>query len=304
MSSTVRIRSTVSWITAAMVLVLAPACGHHAAMVVQNEPAGKAGATADADGPCMHGAAPEANGPCPHHAAMGERPCDAHGEAMPCADHGGAGPAGDGCCEKQGRALRWIDLATLAGSLPPPPIDVVFDVDDTILFTSPGFQWGVRTYGERIAKAGTPIREEDMASDEERRNFRDFWTKMNNELDQWSVKKWSGAELIKLHKARGDRIHFVTKRVKTGTEKLTELIAKTFDLKGMEPVIFTDRTSKTPFFRQVHAQVSYGDSDGDIRDSLAAGARPVRVQRARNSVNDDPTHDGAFGEEVLVDSAN
>lgn len=86
--------------------------------------------------------------------------------------------------------------------------------------------------------------------------------------------------------------------------KLTELIAKTFDLKGMDPVIFTDRTAKTPFFRQVHAQVSYGDSDGDIRDSIAAGARPVRVTRARNSVNEDPTHDGAFGEEVLIDSAD
>lgn len=41
---------------------------------------------------------------------------------------------------------------------------------------------------------------------------------------------------------------------------------------------------------------------GDIRDSIAAGARPVRVQRARNSVDEDPTHDGAFGEALLVGS--
>lgn len=296
-----RARHSVSWITAVGLLLVAAGggCAHHSPSVMQNgalEKPAPEGAM-----PCLHGGPPgDAGSPCPLHAAMEGRPCGAGGpggEAEPC-EHGAPG-----LCAKGG-GVRWIDLTSLAASLPPAPIDVVFDVDDTILFTSPGFQWGVRTYGERIAKAGTPDREEDMASDEERRNFREFWTKMNNDLDQWSVRKWSGGELVKLHKARGDRIHFVTKRVKTGTEKLTQLIAKTFDLAGMEPVIFTDRTAKTPFFRQVHAQVSYGDSDGDIRDSIAAGARPVRVTRARNSVNEDPTHDGAFGEEVLIDSAD
>ena len=48
--------------------------------------------------------------------------------------------------------------------------------------------------------------------------------------------------------------------------------------------------------------MSYGDSDGDIRDSIAAGARPMRVMRARTSVNHEPSHNGAFGEEVLINS--
>ncbi len=257
-----------------------------------------------ADAPCPHHrSTPAAEGaesmPCdpapgqPAPDAKGDEPC--HGErAAPCAHHSA----------RRCDGIRWTDLSALAATLPPSPIDVVFDVDDTVLFTSPGFQWGTQTYGANVVKAGAPVREADLPNDEARRRFREFWDKMNNDLDQWSVKKWIGAELIKLHKARGDRIHFVTKRVKTGSEKLTDLIAKTFDLKGMAPVIFTDRGPKVDAFKQVHAQVSYGDSDGDIRDSLAAGARPIRVQRARNSVNDDPTHDGAFGEEVLVDSAS
>jgi acid phosphatase (class B) len=52
----------------------------------------------------------------------------------------------------------------------------------------------------------------------------------------------------------------------------------------------------------VQAVVSHGDSDGDIRESIEAGARPVRVLRARTSVNAEPVHNGAFGEEVLLNS--
>jgi acid phosphatase (class B) len=80
------------------------------------------------------------------------------------------------------------------------------------------------------------------------------------------------------------------------------LLAKEFDLPKLEPVIFTNRGSKTPAFRQVQAVLSYGDSDGDIRDSIEAGARPVRVLRAHTSVNVEPVHNGAFGEEVLINS--
>jgi acid phosphatase (class B) len=107
---------------------------------------------------------------------------------------------------------------------------VTFDVDDTTLFTSAGFQWGTRTYGKEIVSAGVS------------------------------------------------------------------------DLPNLDPVIFTNRGSKTPAFKRVQAVVSYGDSDGDIRESFEPGARPVRVLRARTSVNVEPVHNGAFGEEVLLNS--
>src|SRR5262245_40662202 len=94
--------------------------------------------------------------------------------------------------------VRTITLETLAHSLPPEPINVVFDVDDTVLFTSPGFQWGTRTYGETIVSAGVSVREEDLPTEDQRRKYREFWTKMNNELDQFSVRKWIAAELIAL----------------------------------------------------------------------------------------------------------
>lgn len=200
---------------------------------------------------------------------------------------------------------RKITLEELARSLPKEPVNVVFDVDDTVLFTSPGFQWGSRTYGSQVVSAGVSVREEDLPTAEQRRQYREFWTKMNNELDQYSVKKWIAAELIALHRSRGDHIYFVTKRIFTGQEKLSETLRREFSLPADSPaVIFTSRQPKTAAFRQVKAQVSYGDSDGDIRDSIQAGARPIRVLRSPASVNHEPVHNGAFGEEVLVNSEN
>jgi len=201
-----------------------------------------------------------------------------------------------------GTQIRWVTLHQLERSLPREPIRVVFDVDDTALFSSPGFQWGMAQYGSHIVTAGVSVREEDLGSPEDRRKFREFWTRMNNELDQYSVKKWIADELVRMHKARGDTIYFVTKRIFTGSEKLTETLRKTFELPELQPVIFTSRDSKTPAFRRVEAVLSYGDSDGDIRESIAAGVRPIRVLRSRTSVNHEPTNNGAFGEEVLVNS--
>jgi acid phosphatase (class B) len=201
-----------------------------------------------------------------------------------------------------GTQIRTITLAELERSLPPPPVHVAFDVDDTTLFTSAGFQWGTRMYGKEIVSAGVSVREEELPTLEAKQKYREFWTKMNNDLDQYSVKKWIASELIRMHKARGDQIYFVTKRINTGSEKLTALLRNEFELPNLEPVIFTNRGSKTPAFRRVQAVVSYGDSDGDIRESIEAGARPVRVLRARTSVNVEPVHNGAFGEEVLLNS--
>jgi len=201
--------------------------------------------------------------------------------------------------------VRSITMEELSRSLPEKPINVVFDVDDTVLFTSPGFQWGSRTYGADIVSAGVSVREEDLATDEQRRKYREFWTKMNNELDQFSVKKWIAAELIALHKSRGDHIYFVTKRIYTGTERLTEILQQEFGLPtDGSRVIFTNRQDKTDPFRKIGAQLSYGDSDGDIRDSIRAGIRPIRILRSPASVNHEPIHDGAFGEEVLRNSEN
>ena len=201
-----------------------------------------------------------------------------------------------------GSQVRWITLHDLERSLPQAPVSVVFDVDDTLLFSIPGFQWGMKTYGPGILRPGMIIRENDLKSEEDIRKFHAFWTRMNNELDEYSVKKWIAVELIGLHRRRGDRITFVTKRVKTPTEHLTDHLRQSFELPEASQTVFTDLKPKVEAFRQANAQICYGDSDTDIRDAIEAGARPIRVLRAPTSVNLDPVHNGGYGEEVLVNS--
>jgi acid phosphatase class B len=70
--------------------------------------------------------------------------------------------------------VRMITLDELARSLPTHPIHVVFDVDDTALFTSAGFQWGTRTYGKDIVSAGVSVREEDLSTPEAKQKYRAF----------------------------------------------------------------------------------------------------------------------------------
>ena len=69
--------------------------------------------------------------------------------------------------EPVGQQARIITLAEVARSLPPKPNTVVFDVDDTVLFSSPGFQWGTKTYGPDTVSAGKGAFGEEVLADSE-----------------------------------------------------------------------------------------------------------------------------------------
>jgi acid phosphatase class B len=73
-----------------------------------------------------------------------------------------------------GTQVRMITLGELEKSFPAHPIHVVFDVDDTALFTSAGFQWGTRTYGKDIVSAGVSVREDDLPTPEAKAKYREF----------------------------------------------------------------------------------------------------------------------------------
>ncbi len=188
--------------------------------------------------------------------------------------------------------IRWITFEELAASLQgAAPMAVGFDVDDTVLFSSPGFYYGMNKYSPGSARF--------MQSDT-------FWQEMNNQLDAFSLPKEIARRLIDLHKSRGDTIYFVTARPATPTEQLTPLLAKIFDIPNMHPVIFTGfapgKNFKIEPLRQLRIRIFYGDSDGDIEAAQAAGARPVRIMRAGNTTYKPLPDYGALGEEVLRDS--
>jgi acid phosphatase (class B) len=193
---------------------------------------------------------------------------------------------------KEKTDIRWVTVEEIARSLEnQPPMNVGFDIDDTILFSSPGLYSGMKKYSP-----GTL----DFLSMEK------FWEEMNNELDRYSLPKECARKLLELHKKRGDSIFFITGRPATLTEGLTELLAETFYLDKINTVIFTgssgDDNPKIKPMKEKQIRIFYGDSDSDIQAAQSAGARAIRILRAGNSVHKPFPRIGGLGEEVLQNS--
>ena len=161
---------------------------------------------------------------------------------------------------------------------------VGFDIDDTVLFSSPGF-YHLRTF-ENL-KPGNP----------------QFWQEINNGEDEYNPPKQIAQQLLTMHEKKGDKIYFITKRAKTETETLSKILQEVFNLQSLiEPVVFTDLKDKTSFIEERGIQVYYGDADADMLEAKAAGAEPVRVMRGHASSAQTPNMNGAFGETVILDS--
>lgn len=187
--------------------------------------------------------------------------------------------------------VNWVSIDQIEASLEgQPAITVGFDVDDTVLFSSPCFYYGKMKY--------SPDSEDYLGMDE-------FWTDIHsNNCDQYSVPKEVARQLIDMHTARGDEIYFITGRTKgSGEEMLTEAIQKAFGIEDMNEVVFTASSeNKLEFLRDHKLTIYYGDADSDMRAAREAEIRPIRVMRAPNSTYKPEPRNGSFGEEVIVNS--
>lgn len=190
--------------------------------------------------------------------------------------------------------VHWVSVAQIENSLlGRAPMAVGFDIDDTVLFSSPGFWRGKRIY--------SPDSEAYLKNPE-------FWEKMNNGWDDFSIPKEVGRALIAMHVKRGDRIYFVTGRSQTKTETVSKTLQDDFLIpaENMNPVIFagdkSGQNTKTQWLREKQIKVFYGDSDNDITAAQDVGIRGIRVLRASNSTYKPLPMAGAFGEEVIVNS--
>jgi acid phosphatase (class B) len=186
--------------------------------------------------------------------------------------------------------IHWVSVEQIAKTLEgQPPLTVGFDVDDTVLFSSPCFYYGQNKYSP-----GT----------DDYLNNQKFWDEINANCGPYSIPKAVAAKLIDLHTKRGDTIFFITGRTKSDGEKLTETIQTAFKMAKINPVVFTAGSeTKTAFMKEHALKIYYGDADGDMRQALQVGARPIRVLRASNSTYKPMPKNGSFGEEVIIDSA-
>lgn len=184
--------------------------------------------------------------------------------------------------------VHWITVPDLQSSLgSTAPMAVGFDIDDTVLFSSPCFYYGKQKY--------SPGSEAYLHNDA-------FWTEINAGCDRYSIPKQAARQVIEMHKARGDVIYFITGRPHTQGEQLTTLLQRDFAIKDMQPVVFTSGPEKTRFIHDRGLKLYYGDADSDITSARNAGARPIRIMRAANSTYQPLPVNGALGEEVLRDS--
>lgn len=188
--------------------------------------------------------------------------------------------------------IRWVTLDDIARSIENQlPMNVGFDIDDALLFSSPGYYYGKQKY--------SPGDNAYLLKEE-------FWNEMNNGLDLFSIPKECARMLIELHKTRGDSIYYITGRTKTRTETVTELLAKTFGIENPNEVIFcgfrTGENTKIRPLKENSIQIFYGDSDSDIRAAQVSGIRAIRIMRAGNSTYKPLPKNGSLGEEVLVNS--
>lgn len=189
-----------------------------------------------------------------------------------------------------------ISIEEIERSLPPKPISVGFDVDDTVLFSTPGFHYGFNNtdgFGGTNKYGLQPLKN-DL-----------FWQDMSSEFDKFSIPKESARCIIEMHKKRGDKIYFITARPPIKNEILSSILKRSFKLPKDAPnVIFAGRTSKGVFIKKHGISLFYGDSDSDIFEANEVGIRAIRVMRSPLSSNKSKYHPGMYGEAVLENSEN
>jgi acid phosphatase (class B) len=210
---------------------------------------------------------------------------------LACARSPNAAPAP--AAARAGRSITFDELAASLTALP--PCTVVFDIDDTSLYTGLAFLFAQGYLEERDAG-----------------KFRDdpaFWTLINDSLDaRFSKPKQIARRLIAFHQSRGDTIVFVTSRYpsRPATDRTSRLLQHLFAFQSPPVVLFTAQQPKTEAIRSVHPRLSYGDSDGDIADTHEAdpAIRAIRILRSPVSYNERPVLPGKYGEEILANSAD
>jgi acid phosphatase (class B) len=197
-------------------------------------------------------------------------------------------------------AAEEISVEQLVLLLPRRPIVVGFDVDDTLVFSAPAFNALQPQYDPAVIRP----RDYQQLTPAQRAKYHEFWDRLNDDFDDRSTPKAIGKRLLDLHRRRGDTIYIISKRQSStrGTDRCTPRYERMFEMKFAHPVVQTQLRDKTPFICERGIEYYYGDADGDITASLAAGAVPIRVQRGADSYAKDAVHNGLLGEIVIRDS--
>lgn len=175
------------------------------------------------------------------------------------------------------------------------PITVGLDLDSTTFYTDSVYWYG-------LCNIDGPNGTNRFGADPEHNPA--FISAINNEFVGYYMPKNAAMDVIEMHRNRGDTVIFITKKHSSPEERISEYISVIFGIED-PTVIFTNGTSKTPALNEEQVSVYYGDSDGDITDSLSAeNCMPYRFLRNKMTLqyNDLNYSPGEYGESVVENS--
>ncbi|SJZ90648.1 acid phosphatase (class B) [Cetobacterium ceti] len=199
------------------------------------------------------------------------------------------------------KEIKWVKVADIEKSLQgKKPMNVSFDIDDTVLFSSPAFYYGKVKYSPDSFK---------FLKDQT------FWNFVGDGGDRYSIPKSAAAEIIAMHQRRGDTIYFITGRTapeglkKGELDDTAKILQKVFKIKDMHPISYQtpytasqNKYDKTYYIKKYNVTLHYGDSDEDILAAKEAGIRGIRILRNSQSTNKPLPGAGGYGEEVVINS--
>ncbi len=196
---------------------------------------------------------------------------------------------------KNANQVKWITVEQIKQELKDtPPITVSFDIDDTVLVSSQCFYYG---------------RNKWSPNSYDYLHNQDFWDYVADGCDESSIPKESAAKLIEMHQSRGDQVIFITGRTAHRNndpeklDKLAHIIEKTFKIRNMKPLNYTNDTPVAPYkydksyyIAKNKVSIHYGDSNDDILSAREVGVRAIRVIRPPVSTNKPLPINGGYGE--------
>ncbi|MGM0441450.1 MAG: HAD family acid phosphatase [Elusimicrobiota bacterium] len=160
-------------------------------------------------------------------------------------------------------------------------LKVGFDVDDTLLFSTPAFQKGFQSDTQPF-------------SDE-------FWKVVNTSDRGNSKVKEKAREIMEKYRSEGAEIFAVTARNPSGGQSLKDFLKDKLGIPRENT--FFEPDSKVERLKKLNLDKFYGDSDSDIKDAMEAGVKPYRIQRSTASSYQEKYNPGKYGEEIIENSA-
>lgn len=157
---------------------------------------------------------------------------------------------------------------------------VGFDVDDTLLFSTPAFKKGFQSDTRPFSP--------------------EFWEVVNKSDRGNSIVKKKTQKILIEYQQKGDEIFVITARHPDGGESLKEFLNETFNI--LKENIYFETSGKTLRMRQLKLDIFYGDADSDITAAQDANVKAYRIQRSTASSYQKKYNPGKYGEEVIPDS--